>query len=536
MFEASGVSKSYGGVVALRDVGLNLLGGSVHALLGENGAGKSTLVKIIAGAVRPDAGVLRLDGEQTSFASTAAAASAGVALVSQELSLFPDLDLLANLYPMCEPTLGPFVRRSVMEREATPVLRDLGLDASLRQTVGSLSIAERQLVEICRALLTKPRVLVLDEPTSALERTSVEALLRVLRVLRDRNVAVLYVSHILEEVMEVCDDITVLRDGEVVVGGVPRSELTISSIVDAMLGERHTAGVPTIGAAPATRLTTQVVMLDSGAASEPETKHGADDGASTSTSDEASAREDAVTLARVTVRGRLDDVDLVAPAGRVVGLAGLAGAGHKTVLELICGIRSPSEGTVLLPGRRPVPGGLPAAIRAGVAVVSGDRRRLGLMLDKPVWENIAAVRAVAMGADGVFLSRGNLRDRARDHCERLMIRASSVDQKAGLLSGGNQQKLVFAKWLDAQPTVLLLDDPTRGVDVGAKAEMHVMVRAVATMKTVVVMCSTDIGELAELCDNVVVFHQGRPCAEFSGDALSERAILAAMNGQPVHDG
>src|SRR3954451_1457044 len=244
MLEAQGIKKSYGGVAALKHARLAVRAGSVHALLGENGAGKSTLVKIIAGAVRPDSGVLRLDGQEVKFSSTADAAKHGVAVVSQELSLFPDLDVLSNLFPMREPRRGPFVKRAEMAERARPVLAELGLGVSLRQPLGSLSLAERQLVEVAKALVTQPRVLILDEPTSALEQSSTEALMRVLRVLRERQVAVVFVSHILEEVLALCDAITVLRDGRPVLEGVPRSELTAATIVDAMLGERRRGTVP----------------------------------------------------------------------------------------------------------------------------------------------------------------------------------------------------------------------------------------------------------------------------------------------------
>ena len=508
MLEAEGIEKSYGGVRALAGAGLTVRAGSVHALLGENGAGKSTLVKVIAGAVRPDAGTLRLDGREVSFDSTADAVRNGVAVVSQELSLFPDLDVLSNLFPMREPRRGPFVRRSAMAERARPVLAELGLDVSLRRPLGSLSLAERQLVEVAKALVTQPRVLILDEPTSALEQASTEALMKVLRVLRARQVAVLFVSHILEEVLALCDVITVLRDGRPVLEGVPRAELSASAIVDAMLGERRRGAVPAAPAATAERLAESVTdMLDV----------------------TESDRTDALELEAVTVAGRLDGVGLRAEPGEIVGLAGIAGAGHETVVELVSGQRRAEAGRVLLPGGRPVPRGLRGAIAAGVALVSGDRRRFGLMLDKPLWENIGQVRAVALAADGRLIRGRTLRARAREHVERLQVRATSVDEHAGRLSGGNQQKVVFAKWLDAQPTVLLLDDPTRGVDVGAKAEMHVLIRGAATAGAVVLLTSTDLDELAAVCDRVLVFYRGRICAELAGERLREHAILEAMN-------
>jgi ABC-type sugar transport system ATPase subunit len=510
VLEAHGIRKSYGGVVALSGAGLTVRPGSVHALLGENGAGKTTLVKIIAGAIRPDAGVLRLDGREVSFTSTADAVRNGVAVVSQELSLFPDLDVLSNLYPMREIKRGPFVNRKAMAVRAAPVLRELELDVSLRQPLGSLSLAERQLVEIAKALLTQPRVLILDEPTSALEASSTEALMRSLEVLRERQVAVVFVSHILEEVMALCDEITVLRDGRPVLEGKSRDELTVATIVDAMLGDRREQHAQLAGESAArvrAHVADAVEAVDT----------------------EGTTEASALRLEDVTIAGRIDRVSLVAAPGEIVGLTGLTGAGHLALIELLSGQRRAQSGWALLPGARPVPRGLRNAVGAGVALVTGDRRRFGLMLDKPLWENIGQVRAVALARDGVFVRAGRMRKHAREHVERLRVRTPNVQERAGLLSGGNQQKAVFAKWLDAQPSVLLLDDPTRGVDVGAKAEMHLLIRSAAAAGAIVLLYSTALDELETLCDRVLVFYQGRICAELSGPELSVHNVLAAMN-------
>ncbi|HTX09314.1 MAG TPA: sugar ABC transporter ATP-binding protein [Solirubrobacteraceae bacterium] len=500
MIEAQDISKSYGGVVALSGASLTVRAGSVHALLGENGAGKSTLVKIIAGAVRPDDGVLRLDGREVSFSSTAEAARSGVAVVSQELSLFPDLDVLSNLFPMREIKRGPFVNRAAMAERARPVLRELNLKADLRQPVGTLSLAQRQLLEIAKALVTNPHVLILDEPTSALEAASTDTLIGILEVLRDRQVAVLFVTHILEEVMAVCDEVTVLRDGRPVLEAAKREQLTVPAIVDAMLGDRARRQQALVGrGAPVVR---------------PLTTASGDGG---------------LSVEKVGVEHRLAEVSFHAASGEIVGLAGLAGSGHHTVIELTSGQRRPTSGRVLLPDGRPVPRGLHNAIAAGVALVTGDRRRFGLMLDKPVWENIAQVRGIALAHDGPIIRRSRLRQRAHDQVERLRVRTGSLDTRTGQLSGGNQQKVVFAKWLNAEPSVMVLDDPTRGVDVGAKAEMHALIRSAANAGAVVLLASTDLDELEHVCDRVLVFYRGRVAAELSGEELRVHTVLEAMN-------
>ena len=493
MLQARGLVKSYGGVVALSGADFTVRAGSVHALLGENGAGKSTLVKIIAGALKPDAGTVSLDGRELSLSSTAEAVRHGIAVVSQELNVFPDLDVLSNLYPMREIRRGPFVQRGEMAARARPVLAELGLDVPVRTPVGDLSLAQRQLLEIAKALVTDPRVLILDEPTSALGAQSTEQLFGVLRVLRDRQVGVVFVSHILEDVMALCDEVTVLRDGEVSMAASPRAGLTVPMIVDAMLGER------------------QEVALNERVERDIDASAGA------------------LELRDVSAGDRLHECSLTVSSGEIVGLAGVAGAGHHTVMELVAGLARPSEGEVLLPGGKPVPHGLRGAIRAGVALVTGDRRRLGLMLDKPIYENVGQIRSVGLAADGVLVRAGELRRRARAQVDSLRIRSRTVDQPAGSLSGGNQQKVVFAKWLDAQPSVVLLDDPTRGVDVGAKAEMHALIRGTAAAGAPVLICSTDVDELASLCDRVIVLVRGRAVSEFSGEALRTHAILEAMN-------
>jgi ribose transport system ATP-binding protein len=515
MLEAKDIRKSYGGVQALSGAGLTVRAGSVHALLGENGAGKSTLVKVIVGAVRPDSGVLRLAGEEVSFSSTAQAGKSGVAAVSQELSLFPDLDVLSNLFPMRELKRGPFIDRKAMERKARPVLADLGLELEMRQPVSSLTLAERQLVEIAKALVTEPRVLILDEPTSALEASSVEILLGVLNVLRERDVAVVFVSHILEEVMQLCDEVTVLRDGSPVLEGEPRAQLSVPTIIEAMLGEKavkeHEAAVSENVAA-----TARVARAADSTAD--------DDGRNA-----RAAGGGRLRLKDVSVKGRLARVDLEARPGEIVGVAGIAGSGHLAVLELISGQCRLSGGEALLPGDRKLARSMHRAVGSGVAMVTGDRRRYGLMLDKPIWENIGQVRSVALAREGPLISERKMRRRAESLVERLQVKAASIEENAGQLSGGNQQKLVFAKWLDAQPSVLLLDDPTRGVDIGAKAEMHRLIRAAAGEETIVLLASTDLDELVVLCDRVMVFFAGSVCAELYGETLQSHVLLETMN-------
>jgi ABC-type sugar transport system ATPase subunit len=513
MLEAQGISKSYGGVHALAGANLVVRAGTVHALLGENGAGKSTLVRIIAGALPADAGTLRLDGEEVSFATTADAAAHGVAVVSQELNLFEDLDLLSNLFPQREPLRGPFVDRAEMARLARPVLKDLGLgDVPLRRKVGELSLAQRQLVEIAKALVTNPRVLVLDEPTSALEASSTALLMDVVRVLRERKVAVVYVTHILPEVMALSDEVTVLRDGHVVLEANALENLSMPKIVAAMLGEHDVNSRESDAATP--RAASVAAAIDTSAA-------------------EAEAVGAKLRFDSVSLAGALINVSFTVARGEIVGLTGLTGAGHVAVLELITGQRQADSGELVFPDGSGAPSNLRNAIASGVALVTGDRRRFGLMLDKPVWDNIAQVRAIALHRDGFLIRKSKLRAVAASHIRGLRIRTPSADAPTGSLSGGNQQKVVFAKWLDAKPSIMVLDDPTRGVDVGAKLEMHTLIRLAADANALVLLNSTDLEELSTVCDRVFVFFQGQICAELTGERLTVHNMLESMNSGAI---
>jgi ABC-type sugar transport system ATPase subunit len=490
--EAKGIAKAYGGVIALKGVNFAVRPGTVHALLGENGAGKSTLVKIMTGAVRPDAGTLHLGEQPASFRNTAQAVAQGVAVVTQELSLFPHLDILDNLFPMREPRRGPFIDRRKMRTLALPVLAELGIDRAPETPVRELSLAERQLVEIAKGLLVKPKVLLLDEPTSALEAGSSARLLRLLAILKERQVGVVFVSHILEQVMAVCDEVTILRDGATIMAQQRLADLTLHDLVGAMLGDKARRAPRIAASRPG-----------------PETP--------------------ALRVEGVSSVEGLSHVTLTVARGEVVGLAGLAGSGPAAMLSAIAGLSGITSGRVTLPNGADRPGDFRQAVRRGVAFVSGDRRKLGLMLDKPIWENIVQVQSVGMARDGAILSVARLRRRAAGLAAQVGVRTRTVDALAGSLSGGNQQKVVLAKWMDTSPDVLLLDDPTRGVDVGAREEINQLLRKAAAKGAVVLYLSTDLEELVAGCDRVLVFYRGRICAEVSGAALTAAHLSQVMN-------
>ncbi len=498
MYVASQVSKQYGGVRALDGVDLEILPGEIQALLGANGAGKSTLVKILVGAEQPSEGKLTLEGEQVRFGNVGEASARGVSIVSQELNLFPDLDVLQNLFLLREPRYGgALINRREMYRLAQSVVETVGLDVRLDRRVGTLRLADQQLVEIARALLNEPKILFLDEPTSALQAAETQRLLRVVRGLRDSGVAVVYVSHFLEDVFTISDTITVLRNGRAVVERRSRGEMSIPEAVAEMLGD-------------ATDGRRHMAAADPMAEANP-------------------VNAAPLRLSGVEVKRSLQPLDLEVAPGEVVGLAGLEGSGASTVLDIVFGRRKPDGGTITLPDGKPVPRTVTGAVRAGVAFVPADRKRLGVMLEKTIYENVTTVSGGPLRRMGVWLRKATMVARTEDWGERLKIKMSSARAPVGQLSGGNQQKVVFAKWLEANPKVVLLDDPSRGVDVGAKVEMHTIIAQMAARKRIVLIASSDLEELADVCDRVVVFFQGAAVGEIRGDELSEHRLLEAIN-------
>ncbi|MEU3788207.1 sugar ABC transporter ATP-binding protein [Streptomyces fructofermentans] len=479
---AEGLVKAYGGVRALDGVGIRLRAGEVHALVGENGAGKSTLVRVLSGTLAPDEGSLRFARE---------ARAGGIAVVSQELSLFPDLSVRENLFPHHPPRRFGLLDRGAMDRAARPVLAELGLDPAPGTLLGELPLAEQQLTEIARALLRRPSVLVLDEPTSALPAAAVDRLEGVLRTLTGRGIAILYVTHFLAEVMRVAHRVTVLRDGRVTLAGARREDVGVPDLVTAMLGgapPRQVPRTPVAAGGPAV-----------------------------------------VELSGVCVPGRLADVSLAVRAGEVVGVAGLQGAGHAAALEVVCGRTDVSAGRVDVAGRGR-PRSLRDAVRAGVAFVPSDRKRHGLMTDRTVWENATAVSRLALGRGGLLPSRAELACSIQNVTARLRLRGGPYDV-VNRLSGGNQQKVVFAKWLATDPRVVVLDDPTRGVDVGVRSEMHRIIGELAAGGAAVLVASTDPAELTEVCDRVLVFVRGRVVGEVGGTELTEHGLAVAIQAE-----
>lgn len=483
--------KHYGGVIALDGMSLDVESGSIHAIVGENGAGKSTLMKILAGVVRQDSGKILFDGQEINFASPNAARERGIGIVYQELSLFPERSVLANLFVNREPTRYGMISRKIMRERSAPMLEQLGLRVDVDATVGQLTIGERQLVELCRVLLEEPRLLILDEPNSALNERETQRLFAVLRGLRQRGITMLYVSHRLEEVFAIADRVTVTRNGREVVTKTI-GEISIPEVIEGMIGGRQETLFPPPLAA--------------------EGGYG-----------------DKQLIVRHLHSGDLQNISFEARAGEIVGLAGLEGSGVSTLLEVLFGMNRVKAGEVIFPDGGGAPASPNQAARRGVCLVPADRRRNGLMLEKSLVDNIAQVAVGALPSRQPWLRRSELVARADRQIASLRIKTRSPFSLANQLSGGNQQKVVIGKWLEIAPQVVLLDDPTRGVDVGAKREIYLLIRQLSAEGRIVLFNSTELPELIGLCDRILVMYRGRLAGALEGSAINERDLLRIIN-------
>jgi ribose transport system ATP-binding protein len=503
----AGITKRFAGQVALDGVSLTLRRGEVHALVGENGAGKSTLVKILTGAYRRSAGEVWLDGQPVAFDTPAEAQAAGVTAVHQEIHLLAHRSVAENVWVGREPRRLGFLDWRRMERDTAALLADLGLSIDPRATLGTLSTAAQQMVAIARGVSLGARVLVLDEPTSSLAEREVAILFGLVRRLQAAGTAIVYISHRFDEIYALCDRVTVLRDGRLV-GTHDLATLSRLDLVCLMLGKSREA----VRAGGATGFGARARA--------------------------ASAPGDGAPLLRAERlrRGqRLRDVSLAVGRGEIVGLAGLLGAGRTETARAVFGADPPEAGTVTL-GGAPLRARTPDdAIAAGIGFLSEDRKAEGIIPELSVRENLTLAALPTLTRFGV-VQRAAQRAVVDRFMARLGIRAASAEQRIRELSGGNQQKVLLARWLCTRPALLLLDEPTRGIDVGAKAEIQALVQELASSDGLaVLMISSELEELVEGCARVVVLRDGHDVAELTGDALSEAAILHAMAGGSAAD-
>jgi rhamnose transport system ATP-binding protein len=492
LLELRHAAKSFGAVAALIDGTVELRAGEVHALLGENGAGKSTLVKILAGVHQPDAGTLTVAGREVTLHGPAAARAAGIAVIYQEPTLFPDLTVAENMFIGRQPLRsGRRIDRRAMLAEAEATFRRLGVPLDPARIARGLSIADQQVVEIGKALSLDARVIVMDEPTAALSAAEVDRLFEVVRTLRAQGAAILFISHRLEEVFTICQRVTVMRDGKHVLTS-DLAGLTASDLVRAMVGRDLAERATAAGAA------------------EP--------------------GEPVLTVARLTREGVFTDISLTVASGEIVALAGLVGSGRSEVARAIFGIDRYDAGTVTMKGQPLRKASPTSAMAAGIGFVPEDRRQQGLVMDMSVQQNVALASLGNLSRGGLIRA-GAERAMASDWATRLKIKHGRLTDPVATLSGGNQQKVVLAKWLGRRPSLLIVDEPTRGIDVGTKAEVHQLLTDLARSGVAVLMISSELPEVLGVSDRVLVMREGELVAELSRDDASEEAIMTAAMGQ-----
>lgn len=494
VLEVKRLTKQFPGVLALHRVSLQLHSGEVLAVIGENGAGKSTLAKILAGVQQPDHGEVRLDGERVRIDSVRVALQLGIALIHQELNLADNLDVATNLFLGREQARFGWIRRRRLYREAQPYLDRVGLKCAPWTPVSDLSLGQQQMVEIAKALSAKARVLIMDEPTSSLSQHETQRLFGVIRSLRNQGVSVIYISHRLREVKELADRVVVLRDGKNA-GHLGRNEIDHDRMVKLMVG-RDLSPVYGRGARPPGRPVLETIDI----------------------------RTPAFPRHKLTLTVRV---------GEMVGVAGLVGAGRTEMLRVLFGIDPPLGGTIRVQGREVRIGSPVDAIRAGMALVPEDRQLQGLILEMAVGENLSLAslrRDARMG----FRQGAKESAIAERMIRQLRIRTPGPNQVAQFLSGGNQQKIVLGKWLALQPRVLLMDEPTRGVDVGAKQEIYRLMEELVAHGIGILFVSSEMEEILRLSDRTVVMHEGRIAGELGREELSEEGVmqLAAGLGRP----
>ncbi|HWL71042.1 MAG TPA: sugar ABC transporter ATP-binding protein [Geminicoccus sp.] len=494
LLQVQDISKGFPGVQALTGVALEVRAGECHALLGENGAGKSTLLKILAGAHRPDTGTITFDGRPVEIARPADAQALGIVTIYQEFNLLPNLTIAENVFVGREPTRGPFVDWRKLNQQAREVTRRIGLDMDPRRLVKDLSVAEQQMVEIAKALSMEAKLVIMDEPTAALSETEVERLFRIIADLKAHGIAVVFVTHRLDEVMRACDRVTVLRDGKLV-GSAEVKDIRVDDIIRMMVGrevELHGRG-GRVAHRGATVLEVQG-LTRMGDANDPHAV-------------------------------RVRDVSLTAHAGEILGIGGLIGAGRTELARAIFGADPIDSGKVLVEGQEVAIATPQDAIRHGIGLVPEDRKQQALFLSLAIRPNLSMAALDGLTERLGFVSGSRERALVERYRQKLSIRMASQEQPVGNLSGGNQQKVVLARWLALNPKVLIVDEPTRGIDIAAKNEVHHLLFELAEAGIAVIVISSEMPELLRLADRIVTMREGRVTGELMRDQATEESLM-----------
>lgn len=484
--EAEGISKFFPGVKALSNVSFRIKPGTLHALMGENGAGKSTLMKCLIGIYRPDEGLIRIKGEPVQFTDTLDALRSGISMIHQELNLVPHMTVAENIWLGREPMKFGFVDHGKLNRLTKDLLVKLNIRLRPEQMVGDLSIASQQMVEIAKAVSWNSDIVIMDEPTSALTETEVAHLFTIIRDLRSQGKAIIYISHKMDEIFAITDEVSVFRDGAWV-GSNETANYTRQSLITQMVGRELTQLFPKT---------------------------------------DSNIGEDVLTVRNLTRNGVFQDISFSVRRGEILGVAGLVGAGRSEVMESLFGMTSTDSGEILIDGVPTTIDSPASAIEKGLAFLTEDRKKSGLFLVLSVMENMSIVKMTDYSAKGGFVNHGNMAKDCLEQIKRLNIKTPTMDQIINNLSGGNQQKVLIPRWLLAQPKILILDEPTRGIDVGAKAEIYRLISELASRGVAIIMVSSELPEIIGMSDRVMVMHGGRITGILDKEDADQETILS----------
>ncbi len=487
------INKSFSGVHVLKDIDFHVKKGEVHALMGENGAGKSTLIKILSGVYTRSSGTVKVKSEEVAFTNTKEAEEQGINIIHQELNIIPHLTVAQNMFLGKELTYGKLgvLNKKAMKKATLTSLKELGVtNIDPDEPAGNLSVGQQQMIEIARALATKSELIIMDEPTAALTDREIEVLFEVINSLRDRGVSIIYVSHRMEEIFQICDRITVLRDGQYI-GTENIKDTSFDEIVRMMvgreLGERFPVRDTQLG-----EIVFEVKDLE--------------------------------------LEDTFDKVNFQVREGEILGIAGLMGAGRTEVMETIFGYRKKSNGKIFLDGKELIIKHPVDAINAGLAFVTEDRKDKGLIIDASIRENIALTNMESLSSKGI-MSTSKETKLVTDLMSKLHVRAAGMGQEVKRLSGGNQQKVVIAKWIGINPKVLLLDEPTRGVDIGAKREIYSIMNELSENGVAIIMVSSELPEVLGVSDRIMVLHEGKVTQILKREEANQEKIMVAATGR-----
>ena len=479
-----GITKEFPGVKALDDVTINIERGTIHGLVGENGAGKSTLIKVLAGIYHPERGEIILEGQKREFSSPIDARAAGVSVVHQEIKLAEPLSVAENMFLGNVMMKGHLVDWKGMRARAQEIVDDLNMDIDVNAQVSSLTVAKKQIVEIMHAINNNSQILVMDEPSAVLTNRELEVMFRIVRQLREKGITIIYISHRLDEVFDLCDHVSVLRDGKHI-DTLPITEITRTNLINMMVGREMGQEYPK----------------------------------------EKGNIGDTILEVKNLTRGILQDISFEVRSGEVFGISGLVGAGRTELARAILGIDKPEKGEVFVRGKKIHYRRFSDAIKDGLGLIPEDRKLQGLVQIMTVEKNITLVNMKRVAPNGVF--RKNLEESlSKDYAQKLRVMTPSMDTEVQYLSGGNQQKVVIAKWLFEEAEILFLDEPTRGIDVGAKSEIYRLINEMVKEGKTVIMISSEMPELLGMCDRIMVMHEGHKMGEMSAEEATQEKIMA----------